>query len=80
MLNFNAAVAYADNNFQPQHYHSQSSPTLYQQQQRPEQLHPKQPKSQTRFNWLNCALRADKAVYLVSIGQQWLVLGGIESV
>ena len=65
MLNFNAAVAYADNDFQPQHYYSHSSPTLYQQQQRPEHLHPKQPKPQTKFSWLNSALQADEAVFLV---------------
>ena len=34
----------------------------------------------TRSSWLNCALRGDEAVFLVSIGQQcWLVLGGTES-
>ena len=35
---------------------------------------------QTRSSWLNCALRADEAVYWVSIGQLWLVFGGTESV
>ena len=34
----------------------------------------------TRLSWLNCALRGDEAVYWVSIGQQWLVPGGTESV
>ena len=29
-----------------------------------------------RSSWINCALQGDKAVYWVSIGQQWLVLGG----
>ena len=33
-----------------------------------------------RSSWLDCALRGDEAVYWVSIGQQWLVLGGTESV
>ena len=32
----------------------------------------------TRSSWLNCALRAGVAVYWVSIGQQWLELGGTE--
>ena len=27
--------------------------------------------TKTRSSWLNCALRGDKAVYWVSIGQQW---------
>ena len=35
--------------------------------------------TKSRFSWLNCALRGDEAVYWVSIGQQWLVLGGTES-
>ena len=34
----------------------------------------------TRPSWLNCALRGDEAVYWVRIWQQWLALGGIESV
>ena len=34
----------------------------------------------TRSSWLNYALRDDEAVYWVIIGQQWLVLGGTESV
>ena len=34
---------------------------------------------ETRSSWLNCALRGDEAVYLVSIGQQCLVLGGVLS-
>ena len=33
----------------------------------------------TRSSWLNCALRDDEALYWVSIGQQWLVLGSTES-
>ena len=33
----------------------------------------------TRFSWLNCVLRGDEAVYWVSIGQQWLVIGVTES-
>ena len=37
-------LAYADNDFQPLHYYSHSSPPLYQQEQRPVRLHPKQPK------------------------------------
>ena len=28
--------------------------------------------AETRSSWLNCALRGEKAVYWVSIGQQWL--------
>ena len=32
----------------------------------------------TRSSWLNCALRGDVAVYWVSIGHQWLFLGGSE--
>ena len=39
-----------------------------------------QKKKRTRSSWLNCALRGDEAVFWVSIGQQWLVLGGTESV
>ena len=34
----------------------------------------------TRSGWLNCALRDDEAVYWVNLVQQWLVLGGTESV
>ena len=34
----------------------------------------------TRSIWSNCALRGDGAEYWVSIGQQWLVLGGTESI
>ena len=34
---------------------------------------------ETRSSWVNCALRGDEAVYWVSIGQQWLVLGGTET-
>ena len=34
----------------------------------------------TRSSWLNCALRDDEALYWVSLVQQWLVLGGTESV
>ena len=33
----------------------------------------------TYSSWLNCALRGDEAVYWVSVGQQWLVLGSTES-
>ena len=35
---------------------------------------------QTGPSWLNCALQGDEAVYWVSMGQQWLVLGGTGSV
>ena len=34
----------------------------------------------TRSSWLNCALRGEKAVYWISMVQQWSVLGGTESV
>ena len=34
----------------------------------------------TRSSWLNFALRNDEAVYWVSIGQQWLLLGGTKVV
>ena len=35
---------------------------------------------ETGSSWLNCALQDDEAVYWVSLVQQWLVLGGTESV
>ena len=35
---------------------------------------------QTRFSWLNSALRGEEAVYLVSVRQQWLLLYHTESV
>ena len=31
---------------------------------------------QTTPSWLDCAIRGDEAVFWVSMGQQWLVLGG----
>ena len=33
-----------------------------------------------RSCWLNCALPGDEAVYWVSLGQQWLVLGDTDAV
>ena len=33
-----------------------------------------------RSSWLNCAQHGDGAVYWVSIGQQWLLLGGTKVV
>ena len=35
---------------------------------------------EARLSWLNCALRGGEAVNWVSLVQQWLVLGGTESV
>ena len=44
-------------------------------------LQPEEYKNKTtRSSWLNCKLRGDAAEYWASKGQQWLVLGGIESV
>ena len=37
-------------------------------------------RDKTGSSWFNCALRGDEAVYWVSKGQQWLVLGGTVSV
>ena len=35
--------------------------------------------AETRSSWLNCALPSKKVGYWVSKGQEWLVLGGTES-